>query len=178
MYGGKDMSIYETIQYKLIKKDGQIELRQYDDVLLVSTKTQLNHSRDSGFSNVFRYISGANQEKEKISMTTPVVTYEDDDQLITGFYVPSKYNRINVPMPIDQDVFINEIKQSLYAVIRFRGRWTESNFQKNDQKLRQYIEENGFSIQSQRYLFRYQPPFVPAIFRRNELAYKVIKVDV
>ena len=169
------MSIYETIQYDLIKKDGQIELRQYDDVLLASTKTHMNHSSDSGFSQVFRYISGNNTEKEKISMTTPVVTYEDDDKLITGFYVPSKYNRDNVPMPIDQNVFMNEIKQSIYAVIRFRGRWSESNFNKHDQKLKKYIQENGYSIQSKRFLFRYQPPFVPPVFRRNELAYKVTK---
>jgi predicted HTH transcriptional regulator len=169
------MSIYETIQYDLIEKVGKIEIRRYKDILLASTKTEMNTSQDSGFSQVFRYISGENENKEKISMTTPVVTYEDEEKLVTGFYVPSKYNKDNVPLPLATNVFMNEMKQSLYAVIKFRGRWTKSNFNKNDELLKKFIKDHGYSIQSQRYLFRYQPPFVPPIFRRNELAYQVSK---
>jgi len=87
---GEMMSLYETIPYEVIKKEGNIEIRKYDNVLLASTKSQTNQKYDSGFSNVFRYISGANEKQSKIQMTTPVVSYEENDQLITGFYVPSK----------------------------------------------------------------------------------------
>lgn len=172
---GVNMPMFETIKYELVKRDGPIELRRYNDILLASTKTNMNQSQDSGFSNVFGYISGNNKSKQKISMTTPVVTYEEANQLITGFYVPSKFDKEHIPSPLNENVFINELKQSLYAVIKFRGRWTVKNFKKYDIRLKAYIEEKDYQIESPRLLFRYQPPFVPPIFRRNELAYKVVQ---
>jgi hypothetical protein len=168
-----NMGLYETIQYNVIKKDGKKEIREYDDILLASTKTAMNASNDSGFSNIFSYISGDNKEKAKISMTTPVVSYKDDQKVVTGFYVPSKYSKNNVPEPSSEKVFIQELKKSLYAVIRFRGYWTEGNYHKHDQILQTYIQENNYRICSQRLIFRYQPPFIPGLFRRNEIAYQV-----
>ena len=32
------MSLYETIPYEVLKKEGNIEIRKYDNVLLASTK--------------------------------------------------------------------------------------------------------------------------------------------
>ncbi|RJX26454.1 MAG: heme-binding protein [Acholeplasma sp.] len=83
------MALYETIKYKVIEEEGSCEIREYEDILLASTKTKMNSSMDSGFGNVFNYISGNNKERQKISMTTPVVSYEEQDRLVTGFYVPS-----------------------------------------------------------------------------------------
>lgn len=168
------MGLYETLPYDVIKKTGNIELRQYNDFLLASTKTPQNRYSDSGFSNVFNYISGNNQTRQKISMTTPVVTYEQDDSLVTGFYVPSKFDTTTVPIPSTDRVFIQERPQSYYLVIRFRGSWSKKNYDKQDQKLRVFLEEEGYQMTSSRMIFRYQPPFVPGIFRRNEIAYQVL----
>jgi hypothetical protein len=167
------MSLFETIKYKVIKKDKNIELREYDNFILASTKTMKNPNQDSGFNNVFQYISGQNSKKEKISMTTPVVTYEDDSSLVTGFYVPSKYEKSNVPKPVSDRVFLNEFKKSLYAVIRFNGRWNDENFDKHNEILLDYINSNNLVVKSQRLVLRYQPPFVPSILRHNEIAYQV-----
>lgn len=169
------MSLFETIKYKLINKEKNIEIRQYKDVLLASTKTQMNSSMDSGFNNVFNYISGENQNNQKISMTTPVVTYEEDNQLVTGFYVPSKYSMESAPKPKSGKVFLNQLNESIYAVIKFRGKWTEENFNKYDRILIEYINDNNYVIQSSRLILRYQPPIVPGIFRRNEIAYQIKK---
>jgi len=167
------MALFETIKFTVIKKDKNIELRKYDDILLASTKSNINFNQDSGFNNVFRYISGNNDQKTKISMTTPVVTYEENDQLVTGFYVPSKYTKDTIPKPTENQVFINELKQSYYAVIRFRGKWTKENFEKNDNLLLDYLDVNGYEVTSKRLILRYQPPFVPGIFRHNEIAYRI-----
>ena len=167
------MSLYESLPYQTIKKDGIIEIRKYNDFLLASTKTKTDNSQSSGFSNVFRYISGNNSQNQKISMTTPVVTYQEEDELVTGFYVPSKFNKDSVPKPSSKQVFINEMKSSLYAVIRFRGSWTEKNLSKYDDMLQAYIHTSKYEIISKRFLLRYQPPFIPGIFRNNEIAYQV-----
>lgn len=167
------MALYETLQYTVIHDEGQIQIREYDNILLASTKTPINKYQDSGFNNVFQYISGNNKSNTKISMTTPVVTYESDEEIITGFYVPSKYNKETVPEPASSNVFINEITKSLFAVIQFRGTWNKKNYDKHDQLLQDYISKNNYNITSVRYVFRYQPPFVPGVFRRNEIAYQI-----
>jgi hypothetical protein len=170
---GEIMALFETIKYKVLIKEKNIELREYDEILLASTKTIINDRRDSGFNSVFNYISGENDQKQKISMTTPVVSYEEEGKLVTGFYVPSKYDQSSVPKPTKDEVFINKFEKSVYAVIRFNGNWTDENFNKNDKSLRKYLEENNYDIVSNRLVLRYQPPFIPGMFRRNEIAYQV-----
>lgn len=167
------MGLYETLPYEVVETHGPIELRRYPAFLLASTKTLKNKYNDSGFSNVFNYISGANQAQAKISMTTPVVSYEEDDGLITGFYVPSTYDKDSVPKPSKDNVFIDPKESGLFAVIRFRGSWSETNYDKQDERLRTFLAEQGYEILSPRLVFRYQPPFVPGVFRRNEIAYRV-----
>ena len=171
------MALFETIQYQLIKKTGHIEIRKYDSFLLASTKTLINTTLDTGFNNVFSYISGNNDQNQKISMTKPVVTYEEKQELVTGFYVPSKYSKSTVPNPVSQSVFINEMNEAYYAVIRFSGNWRPKNIEKHDQKLLQYLAQNKIIIISRRYLMRYQPPFIPGFLRRNEIAYQIKSFD-
>jgi hypothetical protein len=38
-----------------------------------------------------------------------------------------------------------------------------------------YLLSTNYEILSARLILRYQPPFVPGIFRRNEIAYQVRK---
>jgi hypothetical protein len=170
------MGLYETLPYDVVETFGPIELRHYPKFMLASTKTKANKYNDSGFNNVFQYISGANEAKEKISMTTPVISYEDEaDTLVTGFYVPSKYDEHSVPRPATSSVFIDANEEGLFAVIRFRGSWSESNYDKQDEQLKSFLEEHHYKLLSPRLVFRYQPPFVPGVFRRNEIAYRVSK---
>ena len=171
------MAQTETIQYEVLDKHDNIEVRQYDSILLASTKTDPKNYLDSGFNNVFNYISGKNEQNTKISMTTPVVTYEEDEKLVTGFYVPSKYNKETVPQPTSGKVYINEIKKALYVVIRFSGRWKEDSFNKHNKILLKYIKESPYSIVSQDFIMRYNAPYVPGPLRRNEIAYQVKKGD-
>lgn len=170
------MGLFESMPYDVVKKEGKIEIRRYGAMLLASTKSEPSPSRDSGFSQVFQYISGKNKAEEKISMTTPVVSYEEDRKLITGFYVPSAYSKDTVPEPEGEDVFIQEIPPSTYAVIRFSGRWTTKNFETHEQRLLDYLNAHGYVTRSKRFIFRYQPPFIPAFLRRNEIAYQIASV--
>lgn len=162
----------ETIKYKVLTKDQQIEIREYRDILLASTKTDPNNYYDSGFNKVFQYISGQNEENTKISMTSPVVTYQEGESLITGFYVPSKYDQTTVPKPTG-DVFINTIKPSIYVVITFYGAWTKEHYDKHHNQLLQYIEQHTLTITSNPYIMRYSAPYVPDHQKRNEIAYQI-----
>lgn len=68
----------ETAQYELIQKDGNIEIRQYPDLMLVSVDTaEEAQGRDGSFMKLFRYISGVNHAEQQIPMTTPVSMEEE-----------------------------------------------------------------------------------------------------
>ena len=82
---------YESAEYKVVEKDGNIEIREYPDLMLASTSTKFDaQGRDGSFMRLFRYISGANQSEQKIAMTTPVFMETGDAESggKMGFVVP------------------------------------------------------------------------------------------
>lgn len=166
------MALFESTKYEVLKKSNQIEIREYQTFYLASTTTRLDQNQSNGFSNVFNYISGENESKQKISMTVPVITSVVDDNLVTGFVVPSKLSG-NIPKPTNANVFIEEIKNGNFIALKFRGVWTTKNFDEHDKILLKYISDNGLKIISKRYILRYQPPFVPSFLRRNEVLYRI-----
>ena len=167
------MPLFETAKYSVIDKiSRKIELREYPTFYLANTITTVDDRMSNGFNAVFDYISGQNDTKTKISMTTPVVTTVNDGKLTTGFVIPSKFSN-KAPNPTNSNVRINEITNGKFIVIKFSGSWTESNFDKFDSILAEHIKNSNFKIVSERYILRYQPPFVPSVFRRNEIMYRV-----
>ncbi|RJX26455.1 MAG: hypothetical protein C4537_02515 [Acholeplasma sp.] len=91
------------------------------------------------------------------------------------FMFPHKFSKDTVPQPEGSSVFIQELKKSFYAVIKFRGYWTDKNYEKHEDILKSYIKDKSYEICSPRFIFRYQPPFIPGIFRHNEIAYQITK---
>ena len=166
------MGFYETADYRVIDKHGNIEVREYEAFLIASTNLEMNQKQSSGFNNVFNYISGQNSRREKISMTIPVVTTIENEYLITSFVVPQKYHG-NIPEPSSKDVFIEKVEKGKFIAIRFNGSWTPENYDKHDETLLEYIKSNNIEVASKRYIFRYQGPFIPGIFRRNEIVYRI-----
>lgn len=164
----------ETIQYKVLHKDHSIELREYSEILLASTKTNPNNYNESGFNRIFNYISGQNEANQKISMTSPVVTYQEGEQLVTGFYVPSQYDKTTVPKP-QGDVFINTIEPSIYVVITFYGAWNKHNYDQHHLELLNYINQHSYQIKSSPFIMRYNAPYIPDHQKRNEIAYQINK---
>src|SRR4051812_7893305 len=64
---------YESAEYKLLKRSGSFEIRDYPALTLVSTPmTASDPTDDDSFRRLFGYIGGANEAEVKISMTTPV----------------------------------------------------------------------------------------------------------
>ena len=60
---------YEEANYEVVKQNKVYEIRKYSDRLAIETTTS---NQGSSFRKLFNYISGKNENKEKISMTTPV----------------------------------------------------------------------------------------------------------
>ena len=165
--------------YEVLKNIEEIEIRKYPEVLLAVVQ---NNNNDSGFSLLFRYISGENKIRIKIPMTTPVITSEKIPMtapVITGknymaFALPSSYNYETVPMPTNPMVKIELQKEKTMAVLQFSGRTNETKIQKNIQKLITTLKTYKIQMKGEPVLMRYNSPFTPGFLRRNEVAIEII----
>lgn len=169
------MAVIETAAYKVIRKEGNIEIRAYDK-LITAAVFDGELIRNDGFSTIFNYISGDNEKKEKISMTTPVIN-EMDEVSTTEFVMPKKYSKEELPVPRNQNVKLKETPARLVLAIRFNGIIKPERIKFYEKVLLDYAKENDLEIKGTMKLARYNPPMVPGFLRRNELLMDLVKID-
>ena len=160
----------EEANYEIIEKNEIYEIRKYSDRLAVETVTS---GSENNFRKLFNYISGKNEKNEKIKMTTPVTQIEKNGNLSMQFYLPSKFNSSNVPIPSREDVTIITVAGGYYAVLRYSGRASEKNFIKHKEILEKELKENNISIEGLPIRATYDSPFTLPMNRRNEAMFKV-----
>ena len=112
---------YESAEYTVLKKDENIELREYPDLMMATTNMSSVQGDDGSFGRLFRYISGGNQEKQKVAMTTPVFMEPATDQAAgqMGFVIPKQVAESNAPEPTSDQVSLTKRVGGTFAVIRF-----------------------------------------------------------
>ena len=161
---------YEEVNYEVVKKDKIYEIRKYSDRLAIETKVS---NKGSSFRKLFNYISGNNKNNEEIKMTTPVTQVEKKGSMTMQFYLPSRFNKDNIPSPSNSDVKILNIKGGYYAVIEYSGRASDKNFIKNKNILENELKKNDISILSPPIKATYNSPFTLPLLRRNEAMFKI-----
>ncbi|GAA47672.1 heme-binding protein 2 [Clonorchis sinensis] len=129
----------------------------------------------SGFSKLFKYISGNNFKEQKIAMTRPVLVEikpnprSTSDRLYKmGFYM-SANDCPSPPMPKDSSVFI-EHRQPLKVYSRvYSGFSDEDKMNKELKRLASSLNRIGKSYQTDVYFSAsYASPF-QLFYRRNEV---------
>ena len=83
MFGNSGVDI---APYNVLEKDGAIEIRHYDSMVLATTDMPggMNKGDNQAFQNLFDYISGANVSADKIAMTAPVFMQEKQGGSFNG----------------------------------------------------------------------------------------------
>ena len=173
----------ETPSYKVSEKDGNIEIRIYESMLLKSVKVSGSQyqSLRQGFRPLVNYISAKGRDGEKISMTAPVMQSlgEKEDEWIVSFSMPSKYNKKNLPESKNKTIYTEKIEPIMTAVIRFAGK-TDKNSQlikEKEKVLMEWLKYREFKIISKpKYLF-YNDPSTPGFLRRNEVMFIISKTS-
>ena len=160
----------EEIKYDLIKKTEIYEIRRYYDRLVVQTAKE---NSNKSFRKLFGYISGQNDINQKIEMTTPVILIKEKDKIKMQFFLPSSFNKNNVPNPISSDLEILNIKGGFYAVIQYSGRSSDKNFTKHKEILRDALLDQKILIIGSEIRATYNSPFVIPLLRRNEAMFKI-----
>ena len=161
---------YEEPEYKIVFESDQFEVRFYEERLVVQTKYA---NQNGGFRKLFNYISGSNKDSEEISMTVPVTQSNSGEGMVMQFYLPSKFDKSNAPLPDDGSLEISSIDAGHYAAITFSGRSTEKNFNKYSGILRKELESDNVLIIGPAIKATYNGPFTLPRFRRNESMFLV-----
>ena len=161
---------YEEAKYDVVESNEVYEIRKYSDRLAVQV---IKKNQNNSFRKLFNYISGNNETNEEIKMTTPVTQMKKEGNMTMQFYLPTKFNKDNVPNPSSSDIEVIIIKGAYYAVIRYSGRASEKNFIKHKLILENELKKDNILILSSAIKATYNSPFTLPMLRRNEAMFKV-----
>lgn len=160
---------YETAPYKVIRTEGDFEIREYPELKIATTARE---GDDSSFMRLFRYIDGGNAAKEKIAMTTPVFMVDGK----MAFVVPEKH-KVDTPAPASPQVLVNTLKAQRVAVLRFSGSRTKDSEPQALAKLKTWMQRNKLTEAGSPFSAYYDPPWTPGFMRRNEMLVPVKKKE-
>ena len=161
---------YESAPYQVVRAAGKVELRDYPALTVVETPLNSGGSgADGSFNRLFRFITGNNDAKQKISMTTPVFMSSSGSNKMMAFVMPAKMAAIQVPKPSDSLLKVREIPPGRFAVFRFSGGRSARNEADSLRRLQEWMAAQGLSVKSVPIYGYFDPPWTPAFLRRNEV---------
>jgi hypothetical protein len=168
----------ETIPYSIKGTTGEIEFRQYPELVLATVD---NTEDNAGFNLLFAYISGSNKPREKIPMTSPVITSQKipmtapvvSNATSMSFVMPAGKTREETPDPLDSRVRIVTLPERDVAVIRFTGYASPQEVDTVTLRLQGGLKKAGIETVGQPFLMRYDTPWMPGFLRRNEVGIEV-----
>jgi hypothetical protein len=106
-----------------------------------------------------------------VAMTTPVFMEDQsgDDEGRMGFVVPKEVAETHVPKPTNKQVQIRKRAGGRFAVIRFSGSMSAESVDEAENKLREWMDEEGVVGDGAAETAGYDPPWTPGAMRRNEV---------
>ena len=184
---GPVMSNVEKPDYKVIQSEQNIEIRQYEPMIIA--EVEVDGKREDAIRDGFRliadYIFGNNTVEQNISMTAPVQQKENIamtspvQQQLAGkswqisFVMPSEYSMESLPVPNNNRVRLKEILAKKFVVIEFSGSNSNENVIGHENQLMKYIKANQINIiGSPKYAF-YNAPLTLPLLRRNEVMIEI-----
>lgn len=184
----------EEPKYKVLKNFDDIEIREYNSYLVAETtvSSDFEDAGNQAFSRLFNYIDGENISQKSIEMTAPVEQEKMDSEgqeiemtapvsqetMSNGTYriafvMPSSFTLETLPKPKDDRLKIRKVPARKVAVIRYSGTWSEENYDEHKKELYSFLSEKSYKIVGKPLWARYDPPFMPWLFRRNEIMVEI-----
>lgn len=163
---------YDSAPYQVVRSAGKFELRNYPTLVIVEVPMR---GADDSFSRLFRFISGQNAAKQKISMTTPVYMSGENTNATMAFVMPKTMSANQTPKPSDPGLTVKEISGGQFAVLRFSGSRSRSQETNALVKLEQWLSEQRLQKVGSPIYGYFDPPWTPSFWRRNEV---MLRVDI
>lgn len=179
-------SAIEEPQYTVVRQYDGFEVRDYAPYLVaeVAVPGPADEAGNQGFRILAGYIFGGNKGERKIAMTAPVtqaaapvkiemtapVTQaRAGDGFVVAFTMPRAFTLETLPEPLDPGIRLREVPGARYAVVRYSGSWSESNYDEHLRQLERGVAAAGLRTTGEPIYSRYNAPFVPWFMRRNEI---------
>jgi hypothetical protein len=183
----------ESPRYQTVRKDNKFEIREYDGYILAEVEIDGDFSSalQKGFRILANYIFGGNTSKARINMTVPVTEQavtseriamtvpvtsspvEEGKKYLIAFTMPSKYTLENLPDPANKMISFRKVGRHKVAVLRFSGSLNSRLATRKAKELETWLNENKYSKKDDFIFAQYNPPWIPGIFRRNEVLTEV-----
>ena len=176
----------EEPAYEVIQKFDNFELRRYAPYVVaeVVLDTSAEDAGNQAFPILAGYIFGKNKGEKKLAMTAPVtqtavpvkmeMTAPVTQSAVAGgmrvqFVLPKGVTLASAPEPLDPRVQLRLVPAGQWAVIRYSGTWSQSNYEEHLALLKAALDKAGVATQGEPVLARYNAPFTPWFLRRNEI---------
>ena len=161
---------YESAPYKVVRSDGKFQVRDYSALTVVEMPMAASRNGDDGsFMRLFRFITGGNEAKQKIAMTTPVFMSGNKTNTTMAFVMPAEMNSGAVPKPADGSVTVRELAAGRFAVLRYTGGRNGEKEAESMAQLKAWMESERWSVLSPPVYGYFDPPWTPSFLRRNEV---------
>lgn len=155
----------ETPKYAVEKTEGNFEIREYPAMVAAAAES------NGGFGILFRYISGDNERKQKIAMTSPVLMPAGPEgkpgEMM--FLVPLDVVKSGVPKPKSDKISVKTVSGGRFAVLSSPGKFKDEDWRKLLAELQVKIKEKGLETTGEAIFAGYDPPWTPVPKRRNEV---------
>lgn len=167
----------ETPPYRVERVVGTAEVRDYGPSVVaeVTVGGSRSGAANAGFRVLAGYIFGANDDRAKIAMTTPVAQVPEAAGAKGGtwtirFTMPAEWDMATLPAPKDTRIRMTEAPPRRMLVTTFSGRPTDTALAEAVARLRAEAASAGLkTVGEPEYLF-YDDPFTLPWNRRNEVA--------
>jgi hypothetical protein len=116
----------EEASYKVLTTSGKFEIREYAPQILAEmlVESDLEEAGNKAFRTLFRYISGANRMRARVSMTAPVSQVQTGENIVmtapvsqqrardkwaVSFTMPASYTLETLPVPDDPQIVLRQV---------------------------------------------------------------------
>lgn len=185
----------EEPRHTVVDAVGSIEIRDYAPMILAQVQVTgtMGGAGNRAFRPLANYIFGGNRlrgraESATIAMTTPVIqersatidmtapvtqTRNEGGGWNVSFIMPQEWSLDTLPEPNDPGVELLALPARRLAVIRFAGGASEERFEQKAAELAAFLADRGIEASGPPIYARYDPPWVPTPFRRNEVMIEI-----
>ncbi|HEY5950988.1 MAG TPA: heme-binding protein, partial [Kofleriaceae bacterium] len=158
--------------YVVERRIGELEIRRYAPRVEAHTRLTVpdfETAVDEGFMRLAKYIFGENDRRQKLSMTTPVVTTPRATTHSVAFVMPPDRTLTSLPRPADDRIKLVQQPERRVAVIRFHGRYTDKVMLEQTRRLHELIGAADLETKGQPMFAGFDPPSTLPLLRRTEM---------
>lgn len=189
------ISTTEEPEYKVIKSDGDKEVREYEPYIIAQTEVSgdMEEAGNTGFKRLAAYIFAKNRDGDKIEMTAPVTQKNKREKIemtapvmqkknpnegsyFVSFIMPKKYTLDTLPPTKDDRIEFIKVPKRFVAAIEYTWYRTEKKNKEKAAVLKAWVNSlDDFQIDSEYFSAGYNPPWTIPFLRRNEVMFELAK---